>query len=305
MQEADKRIVSCALTGSIHTPSMSSALPVTSADLIEQGLAAVAAGASILHLHAREDSGRPTASPEVFEKFVRPLSEQCDAIINITTGGSTQMTIDERLAAARLLAPEVASLNMGSMNFVYAGAAKPGIDWKYDWEQSYLLNSARVPFTNTFEQIETALRELGRGLGIRFEFECYDIGHLYTLAHFRDRGLVEGPILIQGVFGILGGIGAHHENLDHMVRIADRLFGSDYQFSAFAAGRHQMNFITHAALAGGHVRVGLEDNLYIAKGRLARDNAEQVSKAVRILDELGLEVATPDEARQMLGLKAK
>jgi uncharacterized protein (DUF849 family) len=304
MRSSRKVIVSCALTGSVHTPTMSDALPISAHQMIEQGLEAVEAGASILHLHARDpETGQPTPSPDVYGKFLPALKEHSDAVINITTGGSTRMTMDDRLSAALRFQPELASLNMGSMNFVFSGAAKRYQNWKHDWELDYVLGSEDVIFSNTFSQIARTLNELGRGAGTRFEFECYDVGHLYTLAHFVDRGLVETPMLIQGIFGILGGIGADHENLSHMVTIADKLFGDDYLFSAFAAGRHQMGFVTHAALHGGHVRVGLEDNLYIGRGELATSNADQVRKAVRILTELDREIATPIEARQMLKLK--
>jgi uncharacterized protein (DUF849 family) len=304
MRSSRKVIVSCALTGSVHTPTMSDALPISAHQMIEQGLEAVEAGASILHLHARDpETGQPTPSPDVYGKFLPALKGQSDAVINITTGASTRMTLDDRLSAALRFQPELASLNMGSMNFVFSGAAKRYQNWKHDWELDYVLGSEDVIFSNTFSQIARTLNELGRGAGTRFEFECYDVGHLYTLAHFVDRGLVETPMLIQGIFGILGGIGADHENLSHMVTIADKLFGDDYLLSAFAAGRHQMGFVTHAALHGGHVRVGLEDNLYIGRGELATSNADQVRKAVRILTELDREIATPIEARQMLKLK--
>jgi uncharacterized protein (DUF849 family) len=283
---------------------MSDALPISAHQMIEQGLDAVEAGAAILHLHARDPvTGRPTPSPDVYGEFLPALKERSDAVINITTGGSTRMTMDDRLSAALKFQPELASLNMGSMNFVFSGAARRYQNWKHEWELDYVLGSEDVIFSNTFSQIARTLNELGRGAGTRFEFECYDVGHLYTLAHFVDRGLVETPMLIQGIFGVLGGIGADHENLSHMVMIADKLFGDDYLLSAFAAGRHQMGFVTHAALHGGHIRVGLEDNLYLGRGELATSNADQVRKAVRILTELDREIATPSEARQMLKLK--
>jgi uncharacterized protein (DUF849 family) len=304
MRSSRKVIVSCALTGSVHTPTMSDALPISAHQMIEQGLDAVEAGAAILHLHARDPAtGRPTPSPDVYGEFLPALKERSDAVINITTGGSTRMTMDDRLSAALKFQPELASLNMGSMNFVFSGAARRYQNWKHEWELDYVLGSEDVIFSNTFSQIARTLNELGRGAGTRFEFECYDVGHLYTLAHFVDRGLVETPMLIQGIFGVLGGIGADHENLSHMVTIADKLFGDDYLLSAFAAGRHQMGFVTHAALHGGHIRVGLEDNLYLGRGELATSNADQVRKAVRILTELDREIATPSEARQMLKLK--
>jgi uncharacterized protein (DUF849 family) len=284
---------------------MSDALPVTADDMVRQGTDAVAAGASILHVHARDPrTGQPTPDPDVYAQFL-PALAQTDAVINITTGGSTRMTLDDRLAAALRFQPELASLNMGSMNFVFSAPAGRYQRWKFDWERDYLLGSEDVIFANTFRQIGRTLGELGQGCGTRFEFECYDLGHLYTLAHFLDRGLVEPPMLVQCIFGVLGGMGADHENLSHMVAIADKLFGDDYMLSAFAAGRHQMDFVTHAALHGGHIRVGLEDSLYLRRGQLADSNADQVAKAARLLTELGREIATPAEAREMLKLKGR
>jgi uncharacterized protein (DUF849 family) len=303
MRASNKVIVSCAVTGSIHTPSMSDALPISPAEIARDAIDAANAGATILHLHARDpETGFPSPDPDVFVEFLPEIRRHTDAVINITTGGSSIMTVEERIAAAKALQPEVASLNMGTMNFNFAGAGSRVKEWKFDWEQPYVLGSADRIFSNTFVQIETILRDLGAN-GTRFEFECYDIGHLYTLAHFVERGLIEAPMFIQGVFGILGGIGADHMNLHHMVAVADKLFGDDYYFSAFGAGRHQMGIITATALEGGFVRVGLEDSLYIGRGQLASSNAEQVEKAVRILEEMGREIATPDEAREMLGLK--
>jgi uncharacterized protein (DUF849 family) len=300
-----KTVISCALTGAVHTPTMSDALPVTADDMVRQGTDAVAAGASILHVHARDPrTGQPTPDPDVYAQFL-PALAQTDAVINITTGGSTRMTLDDRLAAALRFQPELASLNMGSMNFVFSAPAGRYQRWKFDWERDYLLGSEDVIFANTFRQIGRTLGELGQGCGTRFEFECYDLGHLYTLAHFLDRGLVEPPMLVQCIFGVLGGMGADHENLSHMVAIADKLFGDDYMLSAFAAGRHQMDFVTHAALHGGHIRVGLEDSLYLRRGQLADSNADQVAKAARLLTELGREIATPAEAREMLKLKGR
>lgn len=257
-----------------------------------------------MHLHARHPDGRPAFEPEVFEQIVPVIEAETDAVINITTGGSSAMTMDERLAAATRFRPELASLNMGSMNFVYSGIAEKVTEWRYEWEKPYVLNTYSHPFINTFDRIEHTIRTLG-DLGTRFEYECYDIGHLYSLAHFVDKGLAKPPLLIQGVFGILGGIGAHHENLEHMVRIADKLFGSDYSFSAFAAGRDQMQFATHSAWLGGHVRVGLEDSLWIGKGRLAESNAQQVRKIRGVIEDLGKQIATPDEAREILALRGR
>jgi uncharacterized protein (DUF849 family) len=298
----DKTIISCAVTGSIHTPSMSPALPVTPEDIAAQALAAVDAGAAIIHLHARDpQTGRPSPDPELFRVPVEALRERTDVLLNISTGGSADMTVNQRLAPARHWAPDLASLNLGSMNFVFSAAARRVEHWLHDWEEPYVLGSEDRIFANTFSQIEQTVVELG-ALGTRFEFECYDVGHLYTLAHFADRGVVKPPFWIQTIYGILGGIGADHENLDHMVRIADRLFGTEYVLSTFAAGRHQMDFITASALRGGHVRVGLEDSLMIARGTPASDNAQQVTKAATILRELGRTVATPAEARELLAL---
>src|SRR5215204_3954817 len=251
-----KVIVSAAVTGSVHVPSMSPYLPLTPDEIAVDAIGAARAGAAILHLHARHaEDGRPAFEPEVFGEFLPRIASETDAVLNISTGGSTAMTIDQRLSAATAFSPELASLNMGSMNFVFSGIAERISQWRFDWEREYVLKTYSHPFHITFDMIEYTLRELGEKNGTRFEFECYDIGHLYSLAHFADRGLAKPPFLIQGVFGILGGIGADHENLEHMVTIADKLFGGDYAFSAFAAGRPQMEFATHSALLGGNVRV--------------------------------------------------
>ena len=304
MKRSPKAIISCAVTGSAHTPSMSEHLPVTPEEIAAQSVDAVQAGAAIVHLHARDPlTGQPTADPDVFMRFLPQIKERTNAVVNITTGGAMTMSIDDRLAAARRARPELASMNMGSMNFGVFPAAEVDRVWKHDWEQRYLRSSESAVFTNTFEQIATTLRELGDGAGTRFEYECYDVGHLYNLAHMADRGLAKPPFLVQCIFGVLGGIGADPDNLQHMVTIADRLFGDDYYLSAFAAGRHQMPFATQSALLGGHVRVGLEDSLYIGRGELATSNAQQVAKVARILTELGRDIATPDEARALLNLK--
>ncbi|QJU54549.1 3-keto-5-aminohexanoate cleavage protein [Herbiconiux sp. KACC 21604] len=303
MRTAEKVIISTAVTGSVNVPSQSDHLPITPDEIVTSALEAVAAGSAIIHLHARHPDGRPAWQAEVYDEIVPRILDQTDAVINITTGGSSAMTMEERLAGALRFAPELASLNMGSMNFVYSGIADKVTDWKHDWEKQYVLNTYSQPFINSFDRIEHTLRELGEGLGTRFEYECYDIGHLYTLAHFAERGLAKPPFLIQGVFGILGGIGAHHENLTHMVAVADKLFGDDYSFSAFAAGRAQMQFATHSAWLGGHVRVGLEDSLWIGKGELATSNAQQVTKMRAVVEDLGRQIATPDDARRMLALK--
>lgn len=303
MKKSNKVILSCAITGSIHTPSMSPYLPVNAAQIADQAIAAAKAGATILHLHAREEeNGAPTQDPEAFKRFLPQVRDNCDAILNITTGGGLGMTLDERLAAAKWAQPELASMNMGSFNFNISGAAGRIREFKNDWEQPYLAKTDDFILSNTFVQMERAMRELG-DLGTRFEFECYDMSHLYNLAHFADAGIVKGPFFIQAIFGILGGIGAEPENLLTMKATADRLFGDDYYLSILAAGRHQIPMTTMGALCGGHVRVGLEDNLFISRGELATSNAALVEKSRRILAELSLEVATPDEARAMLDTK--
>ncbi len=302
MKRAEKVIISCAITGSIHTPSMSPHLPVTAEQIAGQALGAAQAGAAILHLHAREaGTGRPTQDIAEYAKFLPVIRDGCDAILNITTGAGLGMSMDQRLAAANHFRPEIASMNMGSFNFNISGAAKRG-GFGQDWEQPYLEMTKDFILSNTFAQIERAVTELSAH-GTRFEFECYDVGHLYNLAHFADRGMVKPPFFVQSIFGILGGIGPEPENLMHMKATADRLFGSDYYLSILAAGRHQFPFVTMGAILGGNVRVGLEDNLYLGRGELAPSNAAQVEKIRRILTELSLPIATPDEARQMLGTK--
>jgi uncharacterized protein (DUF849 family) len=305
MRKAKKVIISCAVTGSIHTPTMSPYLPVTPNEIAEQAIAAAEAGAAILHLHARNpETGQPSPSADVFMQFLPRIKQSTNAVVNITTGGGLGMTMEQRLEGAVRAKPEVASLNMGSLNFNISGAAEKIKDFKYPWEKPYLESTKNFILSNTFAQIEQVMTTLGdNGAGAKFEFECYDIGHLYNLAHFAERGLVKPPFLIQGIFGILGGLGADLENLHHMRLIADKLFGDDYYFSVLAAGRHQMSFVTQAALLGGHVRVGLEDSLYLGKGQMAKSNAEQVTKIRRILSDLSIDIATPDEAREMLGLK--
>jgi uncharacterized protein (DUF849 family) len=303
MRAAEQVIISTAVTGSVNVPSQSDHLPLSADQVVASALEAAEAGSAIIHLHARHPDGRPAWEAEVYEEIVPRILDETDVVINITTGGSSAMTMEQRLAGAMRFAPELASLNMGSMNFVYSGIADKVTEWKHDWERQYVLNTYSQPFINSFDRIEHTLRELGDGLGTRFEYECYDIGHLYSLAYFADRGLAKAPFLIQGVFGILGGIGADHENLTHMVAIADKLFGDDYSFSAFAAGRGQMQFGTHSAWLGGHVRVGLEDSLWIGKGELATSNAQQVRKIRGVVEDLGKTVATPADARRMLHLK--
>ncbi|GLT00155.1 3-keto-5-aminohexanoate cleavage protein [Sphingobium jiangsuense] len=292
------------MTGSAHVPSMSDALPVTPEEIAGQAIAAAEAGAAILHLHARmPEDGRPTGDPDVYGRFLPVIKQATDAVVNITTGGSITMTVEERLAAAVRFKPELCSLNMGSINFAFFPAANRIKSWKHGWEEAYIRNSDDYIFRNTFRDIAYILETLSEA-GTRFEHECYDVGHLYNLAHFLDRGLIRPGFFLQMVFGILGGIGADPDNLMFMKQTADRLFGKDaYQWSVLAAGRHQMPFLTQAALLGGHVRVGLEDSLFIERGVLAASNAQQVEKIRRILAEMGHEPATPAEARAMLGLK--
>lgn len=297
-------IITCALTGSIHTPSMSPYLPVTADEIAQAGVEAAEVGASILHLHARDpETGRPSADPDHFRAFLPRLRQGCDAVLNLSTGGSAVMTLDERLAAPKEAAPEMASLNMGTMNFALYPMAERITDWQHDWEKPFLETSDDLVFKNTPRDIARILTELGQERGARFEFECYDLGHLYMLRHFADRGLIEAPFFIQFVFGVLGGMGPDPENLSHMVRIADKLFGADYMFSVLAAGRHQMPMAAQAAAMGGHVRVGLEDSLTIARGTLARSNAEQVQKVRGIVEAMGREVVDADGARRLLRLK--
>ena len=306
MPKNTKVIITCAITGSIHTPSMSPHLPVTPEQIAHNAVGAADAGAAILHLHARDPAtGKPTPDPDVFFQFLPRIKERTDAVINITTGGGQNMTVEDRLQTPLRAKPEMCSLNMGSMNFALYPLLNRYQDLRHDWEQPYLEGSRDFIFRNTFADIESILEQLGEGCGTRFEFECYDVGHLYNLAHVLDRGLARPPLFVQTIFGILGGIGADLENLQHMKRIADRLFGDDYCWSILAAGRHQTNFVTSGAILGGNVRVGLEDNLYLEKGRLAQNNAEQVAKIRGMLESLSLEVATPDEARQLLELKGK
>lgn len=298
-----KIIISCAATGSAHTPTMSDALPITPEEIAEQSIDAAAAGAAILHLHAREDDGRPTGDPDVYARFLPVIRQRTDAVVNITTGGSTRMTVAERLAAGARFKPELCSLNMGTINFAFFPAAKRIATWKHDWEKEYVVNSDDYIFRNTFRDIAYILETMSAA-GTRFEHECYDVGHLYNLKYFVDIGAVKPPFFIQMIFGIMGGIGPDLDNLMFMKQTADRLFGPDnFQWSVLAAGRHQMPFLTQAALMGGHVRVGLEDSLFIERGKLATSNAEQVRKIVRILGEMGHEPATPAEARAMLELK--
>lgn len=301
----NKVIITCAVTGGAHTPSMSPYLPVTPEEITQQSIAAVEAGAAIVHLHARDpQSGKPSGDPSIFRQFVTPIKEATNAVINISTGGGGPgMPIAERAEAGRVLKPEMCSLNMGSINLVLAEMGLKDREWKHDWEQPFLESTRGMIFRNTYEDIEWLLTNIGTAGGTRFEFECYDTSHLYTLAYFVERGLVKPPFFIQSVFGLRGAQGAHPEDVLHQKRTADRLFGHDYHWSILAAGKNQMPLATMSAIIGGNVRVGLEDSLYIGRGELARSNAAQVKKIHSILTELGLEIATPDDVRQMLQLK--
>ena len=299
-----KAIITCAITGAVHTPTMSAALPITPKEIVQASLDAAKAGASVIHLHARDPSdGRPTPDPAIFMQFLPEIKSRCDAVLNITTGGSTRMTLEQRLAAPLVAKPELCSLNLGSMNFVFSQMASKYDQWKHAWEREYVEGSDDVIFRNTFRDIEQILRRMGHDHGSRFEFECYDVGHLYTLADFADRGIAQAPLFVQMIFGVRGGIGADVGHLTHMKSTADRLFGDDYVFSVMAAGRHQIPFATQSAIMGGSVRVGLEDSLFIGRRQLAESNAAQVQKISRLLSELGIEVASPGEVREMLCLK--
>jgi uncharacterized protein (DUF849 family) len=298
-------IITCAVTGGIHTPTLSEALPWRPGDLAAQSIAAAKAGAAILHIHARNPAdGSPTGDPKVYQQFLPQIHAATDAVINLTTGGSPDMSPDERLAAALHFSPEMCSLNMGSMNFSFHDMGRKITQWKFPWEKQYILNSEKFIFRNTFADIARVYSLMAEH-GTRYEHECYDIGHLYNLAYFLDKGIAKPPLFIQSVFGILGGIGADPDNVVFMRRTADRLFGKDYIWSVLAAGKHQMPLITQAAMMGGNVRVGLEDSLFIGRGALASSNAQQVSKIRTILSELGMQPATPDEAREMLALKGR
>ncbi len=300
---SQKVIISCAVTGSIHTPSMSPYLPVTAAEIADAAIGAAEAGAAIVHLHARDPKdGRPDQSPEAFEPFLRVIKQSCDVVVNLTTGGSPYMSVEERVRPAQVWRPEVASLNMGSMNFGLFPMLKRYKEFQYDWEEPMLQGSHDLVFRNSFKDIRYALETLN-ATGARYEFECYDTSMLYNLHYFWKEGLVQGPLFIQTCFGLMGGIGSHPDDVMHMKRTADRLFGDQYRWSVLAAGAAQMRVAAMAASMGGHVRVGLEDNLWIDKGRLASSNAEQVTRVRQIIEGLGLEIATPDEARQILALK--
>lgn len=304
MSKSRSVIITCAPTGGIHTPTMSEHLPITPNEIAQASIEAAEAGASIIHLHARDpETGKPDPDPDIFMRFLPRIKQSTDAVVNVSTGGGLGMTREERLRAALVASPEMASMNMGSMNFGIFPMLNKHSDWKHEWEPQFLEMTRDFIFRNTFADIEFAMKELGDGHGTKFEFECYDLGHLYNLAWVVDQGWVKPPFFIQMVFGILGGVGADLDNLMHMHTIADKLFGDDYEWSVLAAGRHQMPFTTQSALLGGNVRVGLEDSLYIGPGRKATSNAEQVAKIRRIIEDIGLTVATPTEARTRLGLK--
>ena len=303
VKEKRKVIITCAITGAIHTPSMSKYLPITPNEIADAAILAAQAGASILHLHARDpENGKPTQNPEIFKKILPLIIKETDAVINITTGGSPHMTVQERMIPASIFKPELASLNMGSMNFGLYPMLDRFSEFNHTWEKDNLEKSRDLVFKNTFQDIETIL-QIGEDNGTRFEFECYDISHLYNLKHFVDRNLVKPPFFIQSVFGLLGGIGAHPEDLMHMKRTADRLFGDDYQWSILGAGKNQMTLASIGAAQGANVRVGLEDSLWLEPGKLARSSKDQVSKVRSTLEELSLDVAAPNEVRDMLDLK--
>lgn len=303
MAGKNKVIITCAVTGAIHTPSMSPHLPVTAEEIADAAIGAAEAGAAIVHLHARNPrTGQPDQTPEAFLPFLQVIKQRSNCVVNITTGGSPTMQVEERVGPAQHFAPEVASLNMGSMNFGLYPMLNRFKEFKHDWEKPYLEGSKDRIFRNTFADIEFILRRCAEN-GTRFEIECYDIGHLYTLAHFVERGLVKPPFFVQSVFGLLGGIGPHPEDVMHMKRTADRLFGDAYRWSVLGAGRNQLPIAAMAAAMGGNVRVGLEDSLWIRAGQLAKSNAEQVRAARQIIEGLGLEIASPDEAREILELK--
>jgi uncharacterized protein (DUF849 family) len=299
----DKVIITCAVTGAIHTPSMSPHLPVTPEEIADAAIGAAEAGAAIVHLHARDpETGRPDQRPEAFKPFLQVIKQRADCVINLTTGGAPGMTIEERVRPAATFAPEVASLNMGSMNFGLFPMLNRFKEFKHDWERQHLENSKNLVFKNTYQDIEYILTTCAEN-NTRFEFECYDISHLYNLAHFLDRGIVKPPLFVQSVFGILGGIGPHPEDVMHMKRTADRLFGNAYRWSVLGAGRNQLPIAAISAAMGANVRVGLEDSLWLGKGKLAESNAAQVKAVRQIIEGLGREVASPDEARAILELK--
>ena len=304
MAQQKSVIVTCAPTGGIHTPTMSEHLPITPTEIAHASIEAAQAGASIIHLHARDPkTGKPDPNPDLFMEFLPIIKQATDAVINVSTGGGLGMTREQRLQAALRTSPEMASMNMGSMNFGIFPMKDKYQSWKFDWEPTFLDMTRDFIFRNTFADIEYAIKELGDQHGTRFEFECYDLGHLYNLAWIRDQGWIKGPLFVQMVFGILGGVGADLDNLMHMHNIANKLFDDDYEWSVLAAGRHQMSFTTQSAMLGGNVRVGMEDSLYIGPGEKAISSAQQVTKIRTIIENLGMTVATAEEARTRLALK--
>lgn len=301
---SNKVIITCAVTGGLHTPTMTPYLPITPDEIADAAIGAAEAGAAIIHLHARNpENGRPVQDPDLFMQFLPRIKQASDAVVNITTGGGLGMALDERLKPAHRAKPEVCSLNMGTMNFCAFELVNKYQEWRFDWEKPYLESTKDLIYPNTYAMLERIMVEVGQAYGTRFEFECFDLSHLEAVRYFADKGLIKPPFLIQGIFGVMGGMGATIENLVHFKGVADRLFGDDLVFSSFAVGRQQMHFLTVAAIVGGSVRVGLEDSVYIARGELATSNAQQVLKIRRIVEELGLEIATPDEARVRLALK--
>lgn len=297
-------IITCAVTGGLHTPTMTPHLPITPDEIATAAIEAADAGAAIIHLHARNpENGRPVQDPDLFMQFLPCIKQATDAVVNITTGGGLGMTLDERLRPAHRAKPEVCSLNMGTMNFCAFELANKYESWRFDWEKPYLESTKDLIYPNTYAMLERIMTEVGQAYGTRFEFECFDLSHLEAVKYFANKGLIKPPFLIQGIFGVMGGMGATIENLVHFKNTADRLFGDDYEFSSFAVGRQQMHFLTVAAIMGGSVRVGLEDSVYISRGELATSNAQQVQKIRRIVEELGFNIATPEEARERLSLK--
>lgn len=301
---SNKVIITCAVTGGLHTPTMTPYLPITPDEIADAAIGAAQAGAAIIHLHARNpENGRPVQDPDLFMQFLPRIKQASDAVVNITTGGGLGMALDERLKPAHRAKPEVCSLNMGTMNFCAFELVNKYKEWRFDWEKPYLESTRDLIYPNTYAMLERIMVEVGQAYGTRFEFECFDLSHLEAVRYFADKGLIKPPFLIQGIFGVMGGMGATIENLVHFKGVADRLFGDDLVFSSFAVGRQQMHFLTVAAIMGGSVRVGLEDSVYIARGELATSNAQQVLKIRRIVEELGMDIATPDEARARLALK--
>jgi uncharacterized protein (DUF849 family) len=304
MQTARKTIITCAITGGVHTPTMSPHLPITPDQIAREAVAAAEAGAAIVHLHARDPkTGKPSPDPRIFGEFLSKIKQQCNAIINITTGGGLGFSWEDRLAAPLEFAPEIASFNMGPLNFGLFPLLKKYKDFKFEWERELIAGTRVGTYLNTFEWMERLAKSLGEERGVRFEYECFDIGHLHTLRYLVSEGIVKPPLFIQSCYGILGGLQPDPHHVMHMKETADRLFGDDYQWSNLAAGRHQMRVVAMGAIMGAHVRVGLEDSLSYGRGELAKSNADQVARIRRILEELSMEIASPDEAREILNTK--